>query len=217
MPKETFFNLAADKRSQIIDIAIREFSDNPYDVASISNIVREAEIAKGSFYQYFEDKQDLYRYLIELGIEEKLNLIKDLPAGDLSGNLFDYVRRLFQSAVQFELNEPGLARVAYRAFVEEVPFPKMAEEMRRRGPTQLFKQLLTQGIHHGEISPWADVNLAAFMMETTFYQFGRYAIKRLNLDDPNVEPDQIFEDPEAQALLDNLIRVFEKGIAYDKP
>ena len=97
MPNNTFFNLTADKRSRIIENAIREFADNPYNVASISNIVREADIAKGSFYQYFEDKQDLYRYLIELGIEEKLNLIKDLPAGDLSGSLFDYIRRLFQS------------------------------------------------------------------------------------------------------------------------
>ncbi|MBG0787326.1 MAG: TetR/AcrR family transcriptional regulator [Anaerolineaceae bacterium] len=215
MPKETFFNLAADKRSRIIDTAIHEFADNPYDVASISNIVREAGIAKGSFYQYFEDKQDIYRYLIELGIEEKLNLIKDLPAGDLSGNLFDYVRRLFQSAVQFELKEPGLAQVAYRAFVEEVPFPKMAEEMRRRGPTQLFKQLLTQGIHQGSVSPWADVNLAAFIMETTFYQFGRYAIKRLKLDAPAIESDQILEDSETQALLDNLMSIFTKGIAYE--
>ena len=214
MPNETFFNLAADKRSRIIASAIREFAENPYDVASISNIVRETGIAKGSFYQYFEDKQDLYRYLIELGIEEKLNLIKDLPAGDLSDNLFDYIRRLFQSAVKFELTEPGLAQVAYRAFVEEVPFPKMAEEMRRRGPTQLFKQLLTQGIHSGKISPWADVDLAAFIMETAFYQFGRYFTKRLKLNDSVSDPDQILNTPEAQALLDNLIRVFEKGIAY---
>ncbi|MBG0771269.1 MAG: TetR/AcrR family transcriptional regulator [Anaerolineaceae bacterium] len=213
MPNTTFFNLTAEKRSRIIENAIREFADNPYNVASISNIVREADIAKGSFYQYFEDKQDLYRYLIELGIEEKLNLIKDLPAGDLSGNLFEYIRRLFQSAVKFELKEPGLARVAYRAFVEEIPFPKMTEEMRRRGPTQLFRQLLTQGIHSGAISPWADVDLAAFMMETTFYQFGRYFIKRLKLDDPEADPDQILDSPEAQALLDNLIRILQKGIA----
>ena len=212
MPKETFFNLAADKRSKIVEIAIQEFADNPYDVASISNIVREAEIAKGSFYQYFEDKQDLYRHLIELSIEERLQLINGMPAEDLSGDLFEYVRRLFQSAITFELKQPGLARIAYRAFVEEVPFPKMAEEIRRRGPTQLFRQLLTQGIHRGEISPWADVDLAAFLMETAFYQFGPYAVKRLNLDGPDSQPDALLEHPEIQGLLDNLIRIMEKGI-----
>ena len=212
MPKETFFNLTADKRSKVIEVTIQEFADHPYNSASISNIARQADIAKGSFYQYFEDKQDLYRYLIELGIEEKLKLINGLPTGDLSGDLFEYIRRLFQSSITFELKEPGLARIAYRAFVDEVPFPEMVEEIRRRGPTQLFRQLLTQGIHRGEISPWADVDLAAFLMETAFYQFGPYAVKRLKRENPNSAPDALLETPEAQGLLDNLVRILEKGI-----
>ena len=212
MPKDTFFNLPDYKRNRIIKIAIREFAENPYDVASISNIVREAGIAKGSFYQYFEDKQDLYRYLIELGTEERLNVIKALPAQDLSGDLFVYIRWLFQSSVYFELKEPGLAQVAYRAFVDEVPFPEMAEELRRRGPTQFFKQLLAQGVHHGDISPWTDLDLAAFIMEATFYQFGRYFVQRLNLTAPGTDLEQTFASAEAQELLNNLIRILQKGI-----
>jgi len=212
MPKDTFFNLPDYKRNRIIKIAIREFAENPYDVASISNIVREAGIAKGSFYQYFEDKQDLYRYLIELGTEERLNVIKALPAQDLSGDLFVYIRWLFQSSVYFELKEPGLAQVAYRAFVDEVPFPEMAEELRRRGPTQFFKQLLAQGVHHGDISPWTDLDLAAFIMEATFYQFGRYFVQRLNLTAPAADLEQAFASAEAQELLNNLIRILQKGI-----
>lgn len=211
MPKDTFTNLPDYKRNRIIKIAIREFAENPYDVASISNIVREAGIAKGSFYQYFEDKQDLYRYLIELGTEERLSVIKALPAQDLSGDLFVYIRWLFQSSVYFELKEPGLAQVAYRAFVDEVPFPEMAEELRRRGPTQFFKQLLTQGVHHGDISPWADVDLAAFIMEATYYQFGRYFVQRLNLT-ADADLEQAFASAEAQELLDNLIQILQKGI-----
>ncbi len=181
MPKATFFNLPEQKRNRFLSIAIDEFARNPYDVASISNIVREVGIAKGSFYQYFEDKQDLYHYLVELGSEQKLNLAKNLPAPDPDADLFAYVRWLFQSAVYFELREPGLAQVAYRAFVDEIPFPKMAEELRRRGPTQFFKQLLTQGIHSGEISPWTDTDMAAFFLESIYYQFGRYFVERMGL------------------------------------
>jgi AcrR family transcriptional regulator len=213
MPNQTFFNLSAPKRNRIIKIAIREFADHPYNVASISNIVREAGIAKGSFYQYFNDKQDLYHYLLELGTEGRLQAIASLPAQDPSEDLFGYIRSLFQSAVYFELKEPGLAQVAYRAFVDEVPFPEMTSELRRRGPTQFFKQLLTQGLHRGEISTWADVDLAAFIMEATYYQFGCYFIQRLKLTPADTDLDQIFTRPEAQELLENLIHTLQKGIA----
>ncbi len=211
MPKKTFFNLPDQKRSRFLLIAIEEFARNPYDVASISNIVREAGIAKGSFYQYFEDKQDLYHYLVELGSEQKLNIARNLPVPDPSGDLFGYIRWLFQSTVYFELREPGLAQVAYRAFVDEIPFPEMTEELRRRGPTQFFQQLLTQGIHSGDISPWTDVDMAAFMMESIFYQFGRYFVERLGLSSDERELDEIFKDEEAQQMLDNLISILKHG------
>jgi AcrR family transcriptional regulator len=64
MPKDTFFNLPADKRALIRDVAISEFARYSYDAASINRMVAEAGIAKGSFYQYFEDKRDLFLYLM---------------------------------------------------------------------------------------------------------------------------------------------------------
>ena len=64
MPKQTFFNLPDDKRQRILDVVIDEFADNDYANVSISRIVARAGIAKGSFYQYFEDKEDLSGYLV---------------------------------------------------------------------------------------------------------------------------------------------------------
>ncbi len=216
MPKETFFNLPDPKRNRILTIAIDEFARNPYDVASISNIVREAGIAKGSFYQYFEDKQDLYRYLIELSSERRLELLKTLPPPDLNGGLFIYFRWLFQTAVYFELQYPELARVAFRAFVEEIPFPEMTEELRRRGTTQFFKQLLSQGVLHGDVSPWVDVDLAAFLMEAAYYQFGRYFVSRLGEPGEGATVESIFEHAEAQQLLDNLMEILQGGMQANR-
>ncbi|MCB2209566.1 TetR/AcrR family transcriptional regulator [bacterium] len=212
MPKQTFFNLPDHKRNRILTIAIDEFADNPYDVASISNIVREAEIAKGSFYQYFEDKQDLYQYLIELSAERRLDLLKTLKPPDPTGGLFVYFRWLFQTAVYFELKHPGLARVSFRAFVEEIPFPEITEELRRRGTTQFFKQLLSQGILHGEINPWVDVDLAAFLIEAAYYKFGRYFVNRLGEPEEDTSIETIFDHPEAQQLLDNLMEILQGGM-----
>ncbi len=65
LPKQTFFNLSSEKRQTLIQAAKTEFTRVSLYEASIANIVKEAEIPRGSFYQYFEDKDDLYFYLLE--------------------------------------------------------------------------------------------------------------------------------------------------------
>ncbi len=51
MPKTTFFNLVKEKRTKIIDAAKAEFTTNPLRKARVSNIIKVAEIPRGSFYQ----------------------------------------------------------------------------------------------------------------------------------------------------------------------
>ena len=64
MPSYTFLNLSEDKRNKIINAAIEEFSNHNIDKASINKIVKSANISRGSFYTYFNDKYDLLDYLI---------------------------------------------------------------------------------------------------------------------------------------------------------
>lgn len=212
MPTDTFNNLPEEKQNQIVQTSAAEFAANPYAVASVSNIVRITGIAKGSFYQYFEDKKDLYRYLIALGTEKKLNLLKKLPAPNPNSDLFSYMRWQFLSTVLFEIHHPDFARINYRAFGEEVPFPDMAEELKRRGTTQFFKQLISQGIMHGDVAMWVDPDVAAFLMEVIFYQFGKYFIDRMGLTPSNALDQKIFENEESQQLLTNLMDILEAGL-----
>lgn len=71
MPRLTFFNLPEQKKQTLLDAAIEEFSRVPLSEASIANIVKEADIPRGSFYQYFENKEDLYFYLLNEELKEK--------------------------------------------------------------------------------------------------------------------------------------------------
>ncbi|WP_208560966.1 TetR/AcrR family transcriptional regulator [Marinilactibacillus kalidii] len=64
MPTQTFFNLPESKRQRLIAGAMKEFTAKSLNEASISNIVKNSGISRGSFYQYFEDKKDLYFYLL---------------------------------------------------------------------------------------------------------------------------------------------------------
>jgi AcrR family transcriptional regulator len=56
----TFERLPQEKRDRIIQAARTEFIRYPYEKTSINRILAEAEVPKGSFYQYFDDKSDLF-------------------------------------------------------------------------------------------------------------------------------------------------------------
>lgn len=65
MCSETFLRLPEEKRSRILNAAWEEFTRVSFADASINQIVRRAGIARGSFYQYFKDKEALVAYLLE--------------------------------------------------------------------------------------------------------------------------------------------------------
>lgn len=65
MPTERFYRLSEDKKMSIRDAAIREFIRVPFEKASINQIIRTAEISRGSFYTYFEDKRDVLSFILE--------------------------------------------------------------------------------------------------------------------------------------------------------
>lgn len=65
MPKETFFNLSEEKREKIIKESIKEFGKQGFEKGNIGKIAKEAGVAKGSMYQYFEDKKELYIHCVK--------------------------------------------------------------------------------------------------------------------------------------------------------
>lgn len=65
MPSSTFFNLPEAKRQRLLDAVWQEFTTVSYMDASINKIIQNAEISRGSFYQYFSGKQDLFAYLLQ--------------------------------------------------------------------------------------------------------------------------------------------------------
>lgn len=81
MPKDLFFTIHEEKKTRIIEAAIKEFSQQLYEKASINQIIKEADISRGSFYQYFEDKEDLYFFLIETVVKNtSYNFLKEFIA-----------------------------------------------------------------------------------------------------------------------------------------
>ncbi len=77
MPSSTFLNLNKKKQDLFLKASFQEFSAHDYNSASISEMVRVLNIAKGSVYQYFENKEDLFFYLVDQSFYEKINFLSD--------------------------------------------------------------------------------------------------------------------------------------------
>lgn len=85
MPTQTFYNLSEGKRQRLIDAAIDEFTVRTLREASITNIIKQADIPRGSFYQYFEDLDDLFFYLVKrfvVNLSEQTLSIFEKTTGD---------------------------------------------------------------------------------------------------------------------------------------
>ena len=112
MPKSTFYNLNKDKKEKIKKAIRNEFSKNPFSKASISNIIEEAQIPRGSFYQYFDDKEDALKYILdEVAQKERKKIIDILNrnSGDIfktSIESFDYIvnKNISEKEIQFLKN-----------------------------------------------------------------------------------------------------------------
>lgn len=104
MPTKTFFNLSEEKKQRLLDAALKEFSRVPVSEASINNIVKTAGIARGSFYQYFNDKEDLYFYFIGILRQDSRNLLYD-NFKKAKGNLFEGYKMYFPKLLKWVMNE----------------------------------------------------------------------------------------------------------------
>ncbi|EGQ26782.1 transcriptional regulator [Sporosarcina newyorkensis 2681] len=95
MPKQTFLNLPIDKQETLINSAMREFSRAPLHEATIANIVKHAGISRGSFYQYFEDKEDIFFFILEKHTEKNhekfISLLKEND-----GDLIDALIKMYK-------------------------------------------------------------------------------------------------------------------------
>jgi AcrR family transcriptional regulator len=214
MPKPTFANLPEEKRSQILELAIEEFAAHDYKNASISNIVARAGIAKGSLYQYFEDKRDLYLYLIQLAGEEKKQFLRQHPPPDPNMNLFDFLRWLMREGTRFELSNPLLSQVAYRALFSDRPFGDEPFANLQKAARDYYAWLIELGISQGVIDARIDRGLAVFVLSATFNAFGRYLIEREVVDVESLSRGEIdYQSLPVEQLTDQLIDILQRGLA----
>lgn len=218
MPHPTFYNLPQRKRAALEAAAIEEFARHGLAAASTNAIIGNAKIPKGSFYQYFVDKEDLYQYIQTLIKATKKELAAALPLPENPMDTFEYLRWLLELEFLFARGFPQLARIEQLAFLEN-PLPEKADAQSEdpSASDPRFQALLAQGIVHEDIATWVDAGLGAHVLELVTHLIAPYLINRLDgvAKGSQQGSTTLTLDEEAQSLLDNLMEILEAGMARD--
>lgn len=212
MPKQTFHNLPRAKRDRLMEIAIDEFAGNDYESASVSRIVARAGIAKGSIYQYFEDKRDFYLYLVAESSKLLLEEVSNTGSPPTGGDVFDVIRWQMSATVMAAAAHPQRARLLERAYSAQTP---LREEIRNQGQATSedhFTPLITAATERGEINPNLDLGVVIFVIRSVMSETGRYLAVALGLD-PDVPDPQALLTAEAEHIFDQITEALRQGLS----
>lgn len=164
VPKKTFFNLPEEKREKILVEVMVEFRDYAYDVASINRIVERSGISKGSFYQYFEDKEDVYFYLLQIIGEKKLQYLGPTIATLTEIGFYEALRKIYEAGIKFGLENPDYLTIGNRMMRDGGTIVRRLQEKFGNQSDALFTMLLEKGIARGEIREGIEVPLVARLL-----------------------------------------------------
>ncbi|WP_299452156.1 TetR/AcrR family transcriptional regulator [uncultured Microscilla sp.] len=113
MPKTAFWKLPFAKQNHFIETSIEEFSNQSYENVSVKYISQQIGIAKGTLYKYFENKKDLYLFLVEYAITKKYQTIDRLLQQSSDDELSEVLLQIYTSTARFEVDFPVLSRFLY--------------------------------------------------------------------------------------------------------
>jgi AcrR family transcriptional regulator len=212
VPTATWQRLEPKRRDAVVAAAEAEFARHGFSGGSLNVIAREAGVSKGSLFQYFTDKVDLYAHLSELASdrirEAMVARLAELPwSTDYFGSLRDlalfWVRYFSSHPLELALTaavnlEPD---VAARSAVRGVANDRYLEVLR---------PLLELGRDSGQLRPDADLD--------AFLALLLLLLPHLALAPHTPGLDPVFDlhagqDDVLESTVDRLLTVFEDAFA----
>lgn len=105
-----------ERKRQLLDAALTCFGTKGYHQTQVSDIIQKADVARGTFYLYFESKREIFKELMEELFQKVTTQIQSLPRdavekipSQLLGNISRVTHLLFE--------EPLLTRLLFNEAV----------------------------------------------------------------------------------------------------
>ena len=109
MQMKLFSELDSEKQQRIIDAALTEFAEYGYENGSTNRIVKNCGISKGSLFKYFENKEELYFYLIDTVSAQMAEEMR-VDVSRLSRDLYERVIEYSVAEISWYVTNPVKGR-----------------------------------------------------------------------------------------------------------
>jgi AcrR family transcriptional regulator len=168
MRNSTFTSLPESKRSRVLQAALAEFAGHSYREASLDRIASASGVSKGSLYQYFENKRDLYEHLVldELGRRKLAAIGAALEAsGAAEASFVDRLARTLTTGLEFFRSDPLAATLASRLLADQSD-PDVASLHVRAHEAGVahMRAELARALARGELRDDVDLELASHLL-----------------------------------------------------
>lgn len=192
------------KRRKILDAAAAVFAQRGYHNAHISEVIKKAGIARGTFYLYFESKQDILRELLEVLLARLNAAIKKVEFGRSHPPALDQIRANLSRTVALLESERNLASILLDRRVTLDPHLERKVEEFYEGVYGMIRAALREGIRMGLIRPCEPALTARFLLGGLKEIMHRYGA----MGDPTRGPKK---------WLDELVQLALRGLWTGSP
>lgn len=107
---------AEDRKAAILMYSKQLFSEHGYHKTQISDIIKLAKIARGTLYQYFENKDDIFITLLENYFKswKRIQFRHDSKIDYLNITPYNFLKHRIQTALQFFADDYELCNIVLR-------------------------------------------------------------------------------------------------------
>lgn len=209
MPKKTFLRLDEDKQEKVVRAAISEFHANGFEKAKIETIADNAGVAKGSIYQYFEDKKELFLYSVTWSMEYFMKGIdKYTPLKEM--DVFDYL--LKDGRERFELVKHERTMLLFYQDIYTGKFGELTktvnEELWKIGDKYIL-QLIAVGKKKGTIRTDLEDEMLLLFYKGVTSQIDEYVFGEMKKDDFELSEAKY---EEIESTIKKMIMIMKTGM-----
>lgn len=166
MPKNTFFRLDEVRREEISNSAMHLFVDNLYEDITMKMVLDSLCMHPGTFYRYFEDKDDLYCLLIRNVTQKRAAYFNNSNEDSLFQFFLVGLFGNVNGIVTEPLNELEIKLTETLLYIPENILLKIYLNVLKGESFPLIKDILRRMRVDGYLRPDIDDDLISFMFES---------------------------------------------------